>query len=42
MIRYLKTGQSADATAATQAEVRHTVEEILENIARNGERAVRE
>jgi sulfopropanediol 3-dehydrogenase len=42
MIRYLKTGQSADATAAKQAEVRHTVEQILENIARNGERAVRE
>jgi sulfopropanediol 3-dehydrogenase len=42
MIRYLKTGQTADVTAEKQAEVRRTVEAILENIARNGERAVRE
>jgi sulfopropanediol 3-dehydrogenase len=42
MIRYLKTGRSAEATAASQAEVRRTVEAILENIASNGERAVRE
>ena len=42
MIRHLKRGQSAEATAEKQAEVRKTVEAILENIARNGERAVRE
>jgi sulfopropanediol 3-dehydrogenase len=42
MIRYLKTGQTAEATAEKQAEVRKTVEAILENIARNGDRAVRE
>jgi sulfopropanediol 3-dehydrogenase len=42
MIRYLKTGQTADVTAEKQAEVRRTVEGILENIAKNGERAVRE
>ena len=42
MIRYLKTGQAAEVTAEKHAEVRRTVEAILENIARNGERAVRE
>jgi sulfopropanediol 3-dehydrogenase len=42
MIRYLKSGQTAEATAEKQAEVRKTVEAILENIARNGDRAVRE
>ena len=42
MIRHLKRGQTAEATAGKQAEVRKTVEAILENIARNGERAVRE
>jgi sulfopropanediol 3-dehydrogenase len=42
MIRHLKTGQTAAATAEKQAEVRKTVEGILENIAAHGERAVRE
>ena len=42
MIRYLKSGQTAEATAEKQAEVRKTVEAILENIASNGEKAVRE
>jgi len=42
MIRYLKSGQTAEVTAEKQAEVRRTVEGILENIAKNGERAVRE
>src|SRR6202163_2741443 len=42
MIRYLKTGQTAEATAEEQAEVRKTVEAILENIASKGEQAVRE
>ena len=42
MIRYLKTGQTAEVTAEKQAEARRTVEGILENIAKNGERAVRE
>src|ERR1700686_2432990 len=42
MIRYLKSGQTAEATAGKQAEVRKTVEAILENIAGKGEQAVRE
>ena len=42
MIRHLKSGQTAEVTAEKQAEVRRTVEGILENIAKNGERAVRE
>ena len=42
MIRYLKTGQTAEVTAEKQAEARRTVQGILENIAKNGERAVRE
>jgi sulfopropanediol 3-dehydrogenase len=42
VIRHLKSGQTAEVTAEKQAEVRRTVEGILENIAKNGERAVRE
>jgi sulfopropanediol 3-dehydrogenase len=42
MIRYLKTGQTAQVTAEKQAEVRKTVEGILEEIGRRGESAVRE
>ena len=41
-IRYLKTGQTSEVTADKQAQSRRTVEGILENIAKNGERAVRE
>ena len=42
MIRYLKTGQTAEVTAEKQAQARRTVEGILANIAKNGERALRE
>jgi sulfopropanediol 3-dehydrogenase len=42
MIRYLKTGQSAQGTAGSHAQVRQTVSEILENVGKHGERAVRE
>jgi len=42
MIRYLKSGQTAEVTAEKQAEVRKTVEGILESIAKHGEQAVRE
>jgi sulfopropanediol 3-dehydrogenase len=42
MIRYLKTGQTAEVTAEKAAEVRRTVEGILESIAKRGEAAVRE
>jgi len=42
MIRTVKSGQTAEVTAEKQAEVRRTVEGILENIAKRGEEAVRE
>ncbi|MGH8230648.1 MAG: histidinol dehydrogenase [Steroidobacteraceae bacterium] len=42
MIRFLKRGQSAQLKAERQAEVRKTVEAILESIERGGERVVRE
>ncbi len=41
MIRYLKSGQSAATKAASDSQVRHTVEEILEDIAAHGESAMR-
>ena len=41
MVRYLKKGQSAAAKAANSFEVRQTVEAILEDIAANGETAMR-
>ena len=42
MIRHLKTGQSAAAKAESSLQVRKTVEEILSNIAANGEKALRQ
>ena len=36
MIRYLKSGQTAAAKAESSAQVRHTVEAILEDIQTNG------
>ena len=42
MIRRIKEGRSAEATAEQQAQVRHTVEAILGEIGRRGEAAVRE
>ena len=42
MIRTVKSGQTAEVTAEKQAEVRRTVEGILESIAKRGEEAVRE
>jgi sulfopropanediol 3-dehydrogenase len=41
VVRYLKKGQSAAAKAANSFEVRQTVEAILEDIAANGETAMR-
>jgi sulfopropanediol 3-dehydrogenase len=41
VVRYLKKGQSAAAKAANSLEVRQTVEAILEDIAANGEAAMR-
>ena len=41
MIRYLKSGQTAAAKAENSAQVRHTVEAILEDIQTNGEQALR-
>lgn len=42
MIRRIKEGRSAEATAEQQAQVRQTVEAILAEIGRRGEAAVRE
>src|ERR1019366_6995102 len=42
MIRHIKTGQTAEAKAENSAQVRKTVEAILENISARGEAAVRE
>ena len=42
MIRYLKSGQTAEAKAEKQAEVRKTVEAILAGYRPHGEQAVRE
>ena len=42
MIRYLKSGRSAEAKAEQQTQVRLTVENILGDIAARGEHAVRE
>jgi sulfopropanediol 3-dehydrogenase len=42
MIRYLKHGRSSEDTAADDASVRRTVEEMLADIARRGDVAVRE
>ncbi len=41
MIRYLKSGQSAATKAASDSQVRHTVEAILGDIAEHGESAMR-
>jgi sulfopropanediol 3-dehydrogenase len=41
MIRYLKSGQTAAAKAETSAQVRQTVEAILDDIQANGEKALR-
>ena len=42
MIRYLKSGQSAATKAEDNFQVRNTVEGILDDIAANGEKAVRQ
>jgi sulfopropanediol 3-dehydrogenase len=42
MIRHMKSGQPATVKAEAQAQVRHTVESILEEIAARGEAAVRQ
>jgi sulfopropanediol 3-dehydrogenase len=42
MIRRIKSGRSAEATAEQQAQVRRTVEDILETVKARGEAAVRE
>ncbi|OPA86540.1 histidinol dehydrogenase [Pseudomonas fluorescens] len=42
MIRYLKTSKPVDAQAEIAAQVRETVEQIIANVARNGDAAVRE
>jgi len=42
MIRHLKSGQSAAAKAESSLQVRKTVEEILSDIAANGEKALRQ
>ena len=42
MIRYLKSGQSAATKAASDSQVRHTVEAILGDIAEHGEAAMRQ
>jgi sulfopropanediol 3-dehydrogenase len=42
MIRYLKSGQSAATKAASDSQVRHTVEAILGDIAERGESAMRQ
>src|SRR5689334_2279781 len=42
MIRRIKTGRTAEATAEQQTQVRRTVEDILTNIGARGEAAVRE
>ena len=42
MITYLKHGKSADEVAAADAKVRQTVEDILTNIAKRGDDAVKE
>jgi len=42
MIRYLKSGQSAATKAASDSQVRHTVEAILADIAEHGESAMRQ
>jgi sulfopropanediol 3-dehydrogenase len=42
MIRYLKSGQSAAAKAESSAQVRNTVEAILNEIGLHGEKAVRQ
>jgi sulfopropanediol 3-dehydrogenase len=42
MIRYLKHGRSSEDTAADDASVRRTVEEMLTDIARRGDAAVRD
>src|SRR5947209_662420 len=41
MIQHLKTGQSAATKAASDSQVRRTVESILDDIARDGESAMR-
>ena len=41
MIRYLKSGQSAATKAASDSQVRHTVEAILGDTAAHGESAMR-
>ena len=42
MIRYLKKGRDVEALAASDAKVRATVEDLIENIAARGDAAVRE
>src|SRR5689334_10021575 len=42
MIRRIKSGRTPEATAEQQAQVRHTVEDILTTIGARGEAAVRE
>src|SRR5471032_2544857 len=42
MIRYLKTPKPVEAQAEIAAQVRDTVEQIIANVARNGDAAVRE
>ena len=42
MARYLKQGKPQDQRAEDDARIRQTVESLIENIEKNGDRAVRE
>ena len=42
MVKYLKTGKSGEEVATQDAQVRKTVEEILDDITQRGDAALRE
>ncbi len=42
MVKYLKTGKSGEEVATQDAKIRKTVEEILDNITKRGDAALRE